>query len=227
MAIPMLTRIHESKASYVFGLLSLLLLLQNGCAFQFIVGGSNGWAPSGSNAFNQWAESKRFQIDDSLVFNYAADQDSVLYVTKEDYTNCNTAYPIMKFTDGHTVYKFNQSGPHYFISGNEEHCHKNEKLVVVVMADRSDKYSNSPPPLESNPSPPPTDSYSPPPLESYPPPAYSNSPPSPPPSEQSPDTPSDMNPTSPHKNSAAALSSITTFLCSFGVLLGSSLMLVL
>lgn len=167
------------------------------------------------------------------VFNYAADQDSVLYVTKDDYTNCNTAYPIMKFTDGHTVYKFNQSGPHYFISGNEEHCHKNEKLVVIVMADRRNKYSNSPPPLESNPSPPPTESNSPPPVESYPPPTDSNSPPpvesipSPPPSEQNPDTPSDMNPTSPHKNSAASLSSIITLLCSSGVLLGSSLMLVL
>lgn len=65
MAIPMLTRIHESKASYV-GVLSLFLLIQNACAFEFIVGGSNGWAPSGSNALNQWAESKRFQIDDSL-----------------------------------------------------------------------------------------------------------------------------------------------------------------
>ncbi|KAK1391817.1 early nodulin-like protein 3 [Heracleum sosnowskyi] len=231
MAIPTLTRIHESKASYAFELLSLFLLIQNACAFEFIVGGSNGWAPSGSNALNQWAESKRFQIDDSLVFNYAADQDSVLYVTKDDYTNCNTAYPIMKFTDGHSVYKFNQSGPHYFISGNEEHCHKNEKLVVVVLADRRNKYSNSPPPLESNPSPPPTDSYSPPPAESYSPPTDSNSPPpvesipSPPPTSEQ--TPSDMNPTSPHKNSAAALSSIITFLSSIGVLLGSSLMLVL
>lgn len=66
MAISMLARIHASKTSYVFGLLSVLLLIQNGGAFEFVVGGSNGWAPSGSNALNQWAESKRFQIDDSL-----------------------------------------------------------------------------------------------------------------------------------------------------------------
>ncbi|WOG92067.1 hypothetical protein DCAR_0311324 [Daucus carota subsp. sativus] len=232
MAIPLFTRIHESKAPYVFGLLGLFFLVQTGNAFEFIVGGANGWAPSASDALNQWAESQRFQIGDSLVFNYAADQDSVLYVTKDDYTNCNTAYPINKFTDGHTVYKFNQSGPHYFISGNEEHCKKNEKLVVIVLADRGSKYGNSPPPLESNPSPPPY-SYSPPPVESIPPPTYSNSPPpvesnsSPPPTgEQNPDTPSDTNPPSPHKNGAAALPSITSFLCSTGALLGSSLVLV-
>lgn len=141
------------------------------------------------------------------MFNYAA-EDSVLYVTKDDYTNCNTAHPIQNFTGGHTVYKFSQSGPHYFISGNEEHCHKNEKLVAVVLADRRNKYDNSPPPLESNPSPPPTDSNSPPPT-----------------GEKNPDTPSDMNPTSPHKNGAAALSSIISCLCSIGALAGSSLML--
>ncbi|KAL8127260.1 early nodulin-like protein 9 [Apium graveolens] len=196
MAIPTLGS-YTSKASYVFGLLSLLLLIQNGCAYEFIVGGASGWSPSGSYAFNQWAESKRFQIQDTLVFNYAADQDSVLYVTKDDYTNCNTENPIKKFTDGHTVYKFTQSGPHYFISGNEEHCHKNEKLVVVVLADRSNKKGNSPPPAESNPSPPPT-------------------------SDASPDTPSDNHS---HKNGAAGLSSVISFLSSVGALLGSSLML--
>ncbi|WOG92065.1 hypothetical protein DCAR_0311322 [Daucus carota subsp. sativus] len=193
------SRTYGSKALYVFGLLSLFLLIQKARAYEFIVGGRNGWSPSGSYAFNQWAESKRFQIQDTLVFNYPADQDSVLYVTKDDYDNCNTANPIKKFTDGHTVYKFSQSGPHYFISGNEEHCHKNEKLVVVVLADRSNKKGNSPPPAGSNPSPPPT-------------------------TEESPDTPSDMNPP-PHKNAAAAFSSFVTLLFSGGALLGSSLVL--
>lgn len=65
MAIPT-SGIYTSKASYAFGLLSLFLLIQNGCAYEFIVGGPSGWSPSGSYAFNQWAESKRFQIQDSL-----------------------------------------------------------------------------------------------------------------------------------------------------------------
>lgn len=79
----------------------------------------------------------------TAVFNYAPDQDSVLQVNKDAFTNCSTDYPIAKYTDGHTVFTFNQSGSHYFISGNKDNCLKNEKLVVIVMANRSNLYSNS------------------------------------------------------------------------------------
>ena len=92
------------------------------------------------------------------VFIYTPNDDSVLNVTEEDYKNCNVESPISKYTDGRTVFSFSQSGPYYFISGNQEHCKKNEKLVVVVLADRSTNETNplSPPPPssieESNPS---------------------------------------------------------------------------
>ncbi|KAH7844576.1 hypothetical protein Vadar_029600 [Vaccinium darrowii] len=70
-------------------------------------------------------------------FEYPAQKDSVLVVlTKEDYDDCNTVNPVTKSADGHTVFKFVQSGPFYFISGVKGNCVKNEKLVVVVMADR-------------------------------------------------------------------------------------------
>ncbi|KAL0302062.1 UNVERIFIED_CONTAM: Early nodulin-like protein 1 [Sesamum calycinum] len=126
------------------GLLSVFLLIQRCHGFQFKVGGSGTWTVPADNAvsYNQWAEKSRFQIGDTLLFVYAGDKDCVLHVTKDDYTNCNTEAPLEKFTDGHTVFKFNQSGPHYFISGVADNCHKNEKLVVVVMADRSKNYSN-------------------------------------------------------------------------------------
>ncbi|KZV56422.1 early nodulin-like protein 3 [Dorcoceras hygrometricum] len=138
---------------------NVLLLIKKGDAFEFRVGGSKGtWAvPSDPNSseYNKWAERNRFQIGDSLLFVYAGDQDSVLQVTKDDYTNCNTASPIAKYSDGHTVIKFNQSGPYYFISGVDDNCHKNEKLVVVVLADRSKHSPPSPAPSsEESPSPP-------------------------------------------------------------------------
>ncbi|KAI3443772.1 hypothetical protein Pfo_022883 [Paulownia fortunei] len=155
-------RINQ-EAFRFFGLLSVLLLIQKGHAFEFRVGGSTGWTvPTDPNAtiYNQWAEKNRFQVGDTLLFVYDAYQDSVLHVTKDDYTNCNTAAPLQKFTDGHTVFKFNQSGPHYFISGVVDHCHKNEKLLVVVMADRSKHNSNetvaSTPPSPSPEVPPPS-----------------------------------------------------------------------
>ncbi|XP_073029061.1 early nodulin-like protein 9 [Primulina eburnea] len=149
---------------YFLGIFNVLLLIKEGDAFEFKVGGSKGtWTvpvDPDSSEYNKWAERNRFQVGDSLLFVYVADQDSVLQVNKDDYTNCKTASPIAKYNDGNTVIKFNQSGPHYFISGVDDNCHKNEKLVVVVMADRS-KHSSAPAVEMSPPSPAPSGEESP------------------------------------------------------------------
>ncbi|XP_022941574.1 early nodulin-like protein 3 [Cucurbita moschata] len=148
----------SSFAVTIFGV--MLLLVQNVCGVEYQVGGSKGiWGvPSDPNAqsLNQWAESRRFQIGDSIVFNYQSGQDSVLLVNQDDYNNCHTESPIKHFSDGHTIIKFEKSGPHYFISGIKDNCLKNEKLVVVVLADRTKQYSSPPPaPVEEPQSPPP------------------------------------------------------------------------
>lgn len=77
------------------------------------------------------------------VFNYQSGQDSVLSVKSEDYASCNTGSPYAKFSDGHTVFKLSQSGPYFFISGNKDNCLKNEKLSVIVLADRSNHNNSS------------------------------------------------------------------------------------
>ncbi|KAK4796997.1 hypothetical protein SAY86_029323 [Trapa natans] len=147
------------------GLLCLMIFASQRAAeaFQFTVGGQSGWtvpSDSSSNPFNQWAERMRFLVGDSLVFVYQANQDSLLYVSKEAYDSCNTESYISKFVDGHTVFKLNQSGPFHFISGVKDKCLKNEKMVVVVLADRSNKTSSPatppppPPSEEGSPSPP-------------------------------------------------------------------------
>ncbi|XP_040990169.1 early nodulin-like protein 1 [Juglans microcarpa x Juglans regia] len=152
---------NKKRALHVAGLVCLMLLMQMGDATQFKVGGSKGWTvPTDPNEvhYNQWAEKNRFQIGDSLLFVYPPDQDSVLHVKEEDYINCNTEAPIEKFSDGNTVVKLSQSGPFYFVSGNKDHCLKNEKFVVIVLADRSNQTrTGSPAPApagEESPSPP-------------------------------------------------------------------------
>ncbi|KAI7747399.1 hypothetical protein M8C21_002320 [Ambrosia artemisiifolia] len=148
----------------IVAILSLLVLIQNADAYEFKVGGSGEWSLSAS--YSQWAEKNRFQVGDTLLFMYDDDEDSVLEVSKEDYDKCNTENPIAKHDDGHTVIKLDRSGPHYFISGVADHCKNyNEKVTVVVMADRSHK---SPP--ESPPSPAPSGEESPsPPADEKPP----------------------------------------------------------
>ncbi|RDY02931.1 Early nodulin-like protein 3, partial [Mucuna pruriens] len=156
--------LSSNKAVHAFGWLCLLLMVHKGASYDFIVGGQKGWSVPSDPSFNhlnQWAEKNRFQIGDSLVFNYQSGQDSVLYVKSEDYASCNTGSPYAKYSDGHTVFKLNQSGPHFFISGNKDNCNKNEKLTVIVLSDRSKNTnqtstSSPPSPQSSSPSPAPT-----------------------------------------------------------------------
>ena len=76
------------------------------------------------------------------VFDYQPNQDSVLQVDQDSYNNCNTDSYQQKYTDGHTVIQFSQSGPFYFISGNKHNCLKQEKIVIIVLADRSNRNNN-------------------------------------------------------------------------------------
>ncbi|CAK8577188.1 unnamed protein product [Lathyrus sativus] len=160
---------RSNKMVHALTWFCLMLMIHKGAAYEFIVGGQKGWSvPSDSsyNPFNQWAEKSRFQVGDTLVFNYQSGKDSVLYVKSDDYASCNVGSPYAKYSDGHTVIKLNQSGPHFFISGNKDNCAKNEKITVIVLSDRSNSNNGgssntnqtsnaSPPsPQSSSPSPP-------------------------------------------------------------------------
>ncbi|OVA16182.1 Plastocyanin-like [Macleaya cordata] len=202
---------HNRAIFHAFGLFSLVLLMQKVGAVEFKVGGPKGWnGPTRPDelTYNKWAEMKRFQIGDSLLFVYQPGQDSVLQVNKEDYEKCNTAAPIAKFDDGNTSFQLNQSGPHYFISGNEKNCQNNEKMIVIVLADRSKMSPNSnQTTMASPPSPPPSG-----PIEIIPSPA--------PVGEESPNSP----PPPP----SGASSVFVSFISSIGAfIIGSSVILVL
>nr|XP_043629993.1 early nodulin-like protein 1 [Erigeron canadensis] len=136
---------NQSKTMLVtLGLLTLSLMTQNADAYQFKIGGSGEWSLTSASSYDQWAQKSRFQIGDTLWFNYQANGDSVLQVSEGDYKTCTTTSPIAKYSDGHTMIKLNQSGPHYFISGVVDHCKKNEKVMIVVLADRSKSSSQAP-----------------------------------------------------------------------------------
>uniref|UniRef100_A0A1S3YEC4 Early nodulin-like protein 1 n=2 Tax=Nicotiana TaxID=4085 RepID=A0A1S3YEC4_TOBAC len=206
------------KSIYILGLLCLLLLIQNGDAYEFKVGGSGDWSvplDPNANDYNQWAERSRYQIGDTLLFVYPADKDSVLLVTKEDYANCSTTAPLEKYSDGHSIFNLTHSGPFYFISGVHDNCVKNEKFQVVVMADRSinnqtvtsPSSSPSPSTAEVPPAPAPSDEGA-----TSPPTGSVDINPSPTPSQES----------SPPKNSACSI--VMSFVGSVGAFIGSSIL---
>ncbi|XP_062186377.1 early nodulin-like protein 9 [Phragmites australis] len=130
-------------------------------AFVFKAGGTGEWRvpaePSGGNtsAYNAWAQRNRFRVGDAIAFSYQPGNDSVLLVDKKAYDACDTSAPIDTFADGNTVFTFTRSGPFYFISGNKDNCNRNEKLIVVVMAERAVAGNGTEPASPFSPSSPP------------------------------------------------------------------------
>lgn len=136
-------------SSVLLLLLLMSLFLTFSEAREYLVGGKpNAWKipSSGStDSLNKWAGALRFQMGDSLVWNYDS-TDSVLRVSQKDYETCNTSSPIAEYKDGNTKLILARSGPYYFISGANGNCKKGQKLTVVVMSARSQFMGISPAP---------------------------------------------------------------------------------
>lgn len=65
MAMIFVSHRFPSMVSIVVGILSLLVLIQNGDAHEYKVGGSGDWSLT-STSHNQWADKSLFQVGDSL-----------------------------------------------------------------------------------------------------------------------------------------------------------------
>ncbi|XP_040997855.1 early nodulin-like protein 1 [Juglans microcarpa x Juglans regia] len=143
-----------SNRALLYSLLLISLFLSFTEAREFLIGGkTNAWIipASDSESLNKWAEGSRFQIGDSLVWNYDPSKDSVLQVSEKDYESCSTSSPIAIYKDGSSKVKLDRSGPFYFISGVEGHCEKGQKLATVVLSVRRrfSDVSPAPSPVES------------------------------------------------------------------------------
>ncbi|KAI6673011.1 hypothetical protein NL676_000917 [Syzygium grande] len=113
-------------------------------AWLFHVGGKDGWVQNPSEGYNHWAERNRFQVNDTLFFKYEKGNDSVLLVTKDDYNSCDTSNPLVSLTDGGSRFRFDRSGPFFFISGIADRCNAGQRLIVVVLAVRDKTHSSAP-----------------------------------------------------------------------------------
>ncbi|GMI85330.1 hypothetical protein HRI_002202300 [Hibiscus trionum] len=93
-----------------------------------------GWGLHPKEKYNEWAGKHRFHVNDTLIFTYEKGSDSVLLVKKEDYYKCERKHHLMEMSNGSSEFKFNHSGPFFFISGKEGHCSKGQKMIAHVMA---------------------------------------------------------------------------------------------
>ncbi|KAJ0801634.1 putative Phytocyanin domain, cupredoxin [Helianthus annuus] len=133
--------------SICFLLLIFITFMSSSHAHTFQVGGKDGWTLHPSENYNSWSSRLRFLINDTLHFKYDDGSDSVLVVNKSDYDGCNVNNPITKLDGGDSSFKFDRSGPFYFITGNKSNCDQGQKLTVVVLALRK----RSPPPSIATP----------------------------------------------------------------------------
>lgn len=129
---------------------SIFLATSSTEAYNFIVGGKNGWSSHPSEDYKQWSGRMRFSINDTLSFKYPKETDSVVVVSKDDYDKCNAAKPILKLDGGDSTFKLDRSGPFYFITSNKTNCDKGQKLLIVVLALRN---KSPPPPAALSPAP--------------------------------------------------------------------------
>ncbi|XP_078151233.1 early nodulin-16-like, partial [Carex rostrata] len=121
----------SSKATF---LLVFFLFVAYSHAYTFYVGGKEGWVLHPSESYSDWSSKNRFQVNDTLVFKYKNGEDSVLEVNQQDFDQCNLSNPIQKMDTGDSVFKFNRSGPFFFVSGTGDRCKQGQKLAVVVLA---------------------------------------------------------------------------------------------
>ncbi|CAI0474700.1 unnamed protein product [Linum tenue] len=112
-----------------------MVMISHSAARVFKVGDDFGWQEPTNNSqlYTQWATTNRFQVGDSLLFEYKNDE-SVAQVDKWGYYHCNTSTATAVFDNGRSSFELEQPGPFYFISGNFNHCNNGQLLVVEVMS---------------------------------------------------------------------------------------------
>ncbi|KAI0522537.1 hypothetical protein KFK09_004917 [Dendrobium nobile] len=132
---------------FIFLLISSFSVLFVKAENQYKVGGEEGWrVPDDNNTdlYTNWASKLRFQVGDSIVFEYK--NDSVIRVEKRGYYHCNESGNGAVFKDGRTVFLFDKPGLFYFVSSNFEHCKKGQRLMVDVMASHRPPFPGAPGP---------------------------------------------------------------------------------
>ncbi|KAL5223150.1 hypothetical protein ABZP36_027863 [Zizania latifolia] len=163
-----------SCSAWFMVVLALAAVVSSSEAYVFYAGGRDGWVVDPAESFNHWAERNRFQVNDTIVFmrDYEV-SGSVLQVTEPDFDACRTSNPVRRLENdvvaGRSVFRFDRSGPFFFISGDEGRCQKGQKLYIIVMAVRPTKPAEAPVPSAGSsestwPASPPPGATTPPPL---------------------------------------------------------------
>ncbi|KAI3911816.1 hypothetical protein MKX01_038258 [Papaver californicum] len=137
------------------GLTGLLLvfvtafaLLHQATSDDIDVLGTSGWqVPTGGNdqEYRTWAAGRKFEVGDTLVFNFPTGAHDVATVSKEDYDSCTAPNENSIIRQGPARIPLNKAGQYYFICTIGPHCTEGQKLAINVTKDsETDTPSDSP-----------------------------------------------------------------------------------
>ncbi|XP_004972174.1 early nodulin-like protein 1 [Setaria italica] len=133
----------SSAGAWLAIAVGLAAVVSSSEAYVFYAGGRDGWVLDPTESYNHWAGRNRFQVNDTIVFTHEEGVSSVLLVTEEDFDTCNTRSPVQRLeavggsgSGSSSVFRFDRSGPFFFISSDEDRCQKGQKLYIIVMAPR-------------------------------------------------------------------------------------------
>ncbi|KAF2531915.1 hypothetical protein F2Q70_00031612 [Brassica cretica] len=118
----------------------VLVMVLIGCCCSakiYKVGDSKGWTTAKHGSYYEWAKRKKFQVGDSLMFEYDGNVNDVTQVSSRlEYQFCNSLSPKSVYNTGHDVVRtLKEPGYHFFISSNRSECVAGQKLVVFVVHD--------------------------------------------------------------------------------------------
>ncbi|CAL9096907.1 unnamed protein product [Musa acuminata var. zebrina] len=117
------------------------------------VGDATGWTIMGSPNYTAWAFSKKFEVGDTVVFEYNKSFHNVLEVSKADYHSCNAASPMATFATGNDTITIKTKGHRYFICGIPGHCSGGQKVDIKISKSASSAAPSTSPTASPSPSP--------------------------------------------------------------------------
>ncbi|WJX59995.1 hypothetical protein P8452_45251 [Trifolium repens] len=122
-------------------LMMIMVAAQVSNAAVYKVGDSAGWTIMGNINYTKWAADKKFQIGDTIIFEYNPKLHNVMRVTHPMYRSCNTSAPMTTLNTGNDSIKLTNNGHHFFLCGVPGHCQLGQKVDINVI-----KVSASAPP---------------------------------------------------------------------------------
>ncbi|KAJ6922094.1 cucumber peeling cupredoxin-like [Populus alba x Populus x berolinensis] len=116
----------------VFLIIAVALLEGATSGKNYKVGDDDGWrVPDTKSYYETWAGGQKFEVGDSLEFNWTGTHDVLEVTTKTDYDACVKTNGTPNITSPVTI-NLIKNGTFYYICTIGPHCDLGQKVTIVV-----------------------------------------------------------------------------------------------